>query len=392
MTRKPLRILQVAPWSVHGGGTGGMAAVVRNLTAELRSQGHHVEILANAWHAPAPVRESPELRLRLPGPPGGLSPLAKAKWPFQRERAARRLVALCRHEGADVLHAHYAAPYLTILRRARALGGPPYIVTCHRGDVLAVPELAPRRRRAVTAAIAGASACVAVSQWLAKEAARTFGRTDTVAIPNGFDLDTASLPSRTELEAEIAQRLPTRYAVMVANMRAYKGHDVALKAWARLKAEGTSLPLVLVGNGPDFSATRNLARTLGLDEDDVRFLGYQPRRIALSLIQHATVLVAPSRNEGQGLIILEAGAQHTPVVCSDIAPFTEMVTDGETGYTFPVGDANALARCLSRVVSEEAQAQTLARCLQSAVRQSFSIRAMTQHYEDTFYKITSCSA
>ena len=384
MTRKPLRILQVVPWSVHGGGTGGMAAVVRDLTGELRRRGHSVEILANAWHARVPTREGPELRLRLPGPPGAGGLLSWAKWPVQREKAARRLLALCRERRIDILHAHYAAPYLAVLRRAHALGGPPYVVTCHRGDVLQMPELSRSRQQAVKTGIAHAAACIAVSRWLAREAANTFGRDDTMAIPNGFDLDRETLLSRNGLEAELGRDLPAHYAVMVANMRTYKGHDVALQAWAQLKAQGTRLPLVLVGNGPDFEAIRELASTLGLGETDVLFLGYQPRDIALSLIRYARMLVAPSRSEGHSITVLEAGTLQTPLVCSEIPAFTDMIADGVTGDIFPMDDHRSLARKIAQALADPEGLRQRALNLHAIVCTDFSISAMIKNYEHVF--------
>ncbi len=56
------------------------------------------------------------------------------------------------------------------------------------------------------------------------------------------------------------------------------------------------------------------------------------------------VLVFPSRCvENSPLTILEAMAARRPVIASRVGGIPELVRDGETGFTFPVGDASALA-------------------------------------------------
>jgi glycogen(starch) synthase len=378
MTRRPLRILQVAPWSVHGRETGGMAAVVRDLTAELRDRGHRVDILANAWHARKPIREGPELRLRLPRPPERLSLLSWTKWLLHREEAARRLRALCREQGIDVLHAHYAGTYLTVLRRARVLGGPPYVVTCHRGDVLGMPELTPPRQNAVRTGIAGAASVIAVSRWLSREAEATFGLDHVDTVPNGFRSPWREVPDRRGVEARLGRPLPARYAVMVANMRPYKGHTIALDAWRQLRDQ-SDLPLVLVGGGPDFEHIRALATAYGLD-DRVIFCGYLPRLTTLGVMAHALMVVAPSQSEGHPIFALEAGALARPLVCSAIPPLTDIVEHEETGLTFAPKDPVGLVKAIVRVDTDLELANSLGKKFKHTVERDFSMNQIVDRY------------
>lgn len=380
-----LRILQVAPWSVHGSGTGGMAAVVRDLSAALRDAGHHVEILTNAWNAPGPVRDGAEVRLRLPGPPAEAGGWRRLKWPIHRERAARALVSLCRRERVDIIHAHFASPYLATLARARALGGPPYLVTCHRGDVLAMPQLDVHQRTAVITGMHTASACVAVSRWLAGEAETAFGLDHVETVPNGFQPPWTEVPFRAQVEASLGRRLPKRYAVMVANMRPYKGHPVALDAW-RIVQKSADLPLVLVGDGPDFGATRTLAQRKGLD-DRVVFLGHLDRETAVGVMAYAQMVIGPSQNEGQGLFALEAGALSRPLVCSAIPPLLDIVDHGQSALTFQPGDAEALAKAVLQLAGDLGLQERLGSRLNAVVHRDFSIGRMAGRYYSVYDKV-----
>lgn len=380
-----LRILQVAPWPVHGKGTGGMAAVVRDLSAALRDAGHDAVILTSAWAAPKPDCDGAELRLRLPSPPSGRQALHRLKWSVHRERAARALLALCRRNAVDVIHAHYAAPYLDTLARARKLGAPPFLVTCHRGDVLAVPHLHHAQRVALTAAMHKASAGVAVSRWLAGEAETAFALDHVETVPNGFQPPWTELPTRCRLEERVGRRLPERYAVMVANMRPYKGHSVALRAWAMLDRK-LNLPLVLVGSGPDFETNLSLARQFGLD-DQVIFLGHVDRKIANGILAYSTIVLGPSLNEGQGLFALEAGFFARPLICSAIEPLTDIVIHDSTGLTVTPNDPAQLADAVLRLNNDPALQQRLGQNLQARIKGTFTLEAMANSYLSLYRQI-----
>jgi glycosyltransferase involved in cell wall biosynthesis len=60
----------------------------------------------------------------------------------------------------------------------------------------------------------------------------------------------------------------------------------------------------------------------------------------------ADVLVHPSHREGFPNVLLEAGAMHVPVICSDIIGNSDIVTQQKTGLMFPAKDAVALKEAL----------------------------------------------
>ncbi|MBI4136824.1 glycosyltransferase, partial [Candidatus Roizmanbacteria bacterium] len=65
-----------------------------------------------------------------------------------------------------------------------------------------------------------------------------------------------------------------------------------------------------------------------------------------SLYTHATALVFPSLMEGFGLPALEAVVSGTPVICSDIPAFREVL--GPLGNYFSPSDVSGLRALLNR--------------------------------------------
>ncbi|WP_331234065.1 glycosyltransferase [Natronorarus salvus] len=67
----------------------------------------------------------------------------------------------------------------------------------------------------------------------------------------------------------------------------------------------------------------------------------------------ADVFVSSSENEGLPTTHVEASAAKLPIVSTEIAGVTEVITNGETGYLYPVGDYEALARCIETMLNED---------------------------------------
>jgi glycosyltransferase involved in cell wall biosynthesis len=72
--------------------------------------------------------------------------------------------------------------------------------------------------------------------------------------------------------------------------------------------------LVVAGQGPAEKSLHKLAADLGLD-NNIKFIGYLDRNTELNACyQAADIFVFSSKSETQGLVLLEAMAQGTPVV------------------------------------------------------------------------------
>jgi len=69
---------------------------------------------------------------------------------------------------------------------------------------------------------------------------------------------------------------------------------------------------------------------------------------------------------------LEMAASGLPVMVSDLLGLRETVVHGETGFTFPVGDASALANHLQRLGRDEALHERLATAARDRIVREFS--------------------
>ncbi|MCY1241014.1 Alpha-D-kanosaminyltransferase [compost metagenome] len=85
---------------------------------------------------------------------------------------------------------------------------------------------------------------------------------------------------------------------------------------------------------------------------DVTFAGYLSGQALHRLIGEARALVLPSEwYENAPISVLEAYALGRPVIGASIGGIPEMIREGETGMTAKPGDADDLARALTRMAA-----------------------------------------
>lgn len=116
-----------------------------------------------------------------------------------------------------------------------------------------------------------------------------------------------------------------------------------------LRDRGVDACAVFAGDGPLRNELESKAKEYGLPAVFMGFLNQTALPEAYAL---ADVMVLPSdASETWGLVVNESLACGTPVVVSDaVGCAPDLVVEGETGAVFPVGDVQALAAALQRLL------------------------------------------
>ncbi len=127
-----------------------------------------------------------------------------------------------------------------------------------------------------------------------------------------------------------------------SRLRRYKSLDVAVAAFARIRAAVPGARFMIMGRGPDEDRLRKEVRRRGL-VGAVEFAGYLETEALSRVLHRARVFLNPSPKEGWGLTVIEAAACGVPTVASDRPGLRDSVRDGETGRLVPYGDAEAMA-------------------------------------------------
>lgn len=138
-----------------------------------------------------------------------------------------------------------------------------------------------------------------------------------------------------------------KYVLYYGRLSWEKGIITLVQAMELVK----DIPLVIVGTGPEEEAIRAEVRRLSL-EDRVSLVGFKSGEDLWRYVRESACVVVPSEwYEASGYTACEAQAAGKPVVVTNAGGLPENIVDGDTGFISNMGDAQALAEKIVRIVS-----------------------------------------
>jgi glycosyltransferase involved in cell wall biosynthesis len=126
-----------------------------------------------------------------------------------------------------------------------------------------------------------------------------------------------------------------------------KDLDVLANAYRRLRDEGLSIQLFVVGHGP-------YSEALGEALPDAVFTGYLKGKELAAAYASADIFVFPSTTDTFGNVIIEAQASGVPVIVSDSGGPKELVEDNTNGLITKSHDVEDLTRAIRALVTDPA--------------------------------------
>lgn len=223
------------------------------------------------------------------------------------------------------VHAFVPAP----LRR-------PYAIFLHGIEVWR--PLSPRQRRTIE----GASLLLCNSSYTAQRVRTAHPWIGPIMpCPLALPADVADASPGGSGRTGVRGRTVLTVARMSSEER-YKGHDQLLEAWPLVIERVPDARLVLVGGGDDVDRLRTKSAALGVSRH-VEFAGFVSRARLATLYSEARVFAMPSREEGFGLVYLEAMRHRLPCLGSVHDAAADVIVDGETGFLVDQSDRVSIA-------------------------------------------------
>jgi glycosyltransferase involved in cell wall biosynthesis len=262
-----------------------------------------------------------------------------------------RSIAVTTSGPYDVVVGHYLYPTAAVASVVSRILNVPCVLVAHGTDVRSIQHdslIARACRRAITRA----GLLVTVSHALATrlQDAVSLGASSRVTVID-MGVDTGVFrpdpASRTSLDLSPEERI----ILFAGKLVEVKGVDVLLDAFALLRAAGAADQLVLVGDGPLRSALRDRAHAQGI-ADHVTFLGQLPQAEVARWMSAADVFVLPSRDEGLGLVLLEAMACGTPCVGTSVGGIPEALPEA-CGRLVEPERSEELARAIAELMGAD---------------------------------------
>ncbi|HKJ03392.1 MAG TPA: glycosyltransferase [Longimicrobiales bacterium] len=302
---------------------------------------------------------------------------------FSSPAAHLKLARLLRRYGPRAVHTHHFAPLLHSLPAIELARVPRRVHTEHSSYYLPARQT---YRWALRGMSRRTDAFVVVAQDMERYYAETVGISTKKlrVLPNGIDAQRFR-PSADRPALRRALGLPEGLLVATAG-RFFPEKDYATLLRGAALSRVPGLRVVMVGDGPLRDDLERLARELGI-EDRVDFLGW--RKDLPDLMPAFDLFALTSTREAFPMAILEAMASGVPVVATPVGDIPDVVEHDETGLLFPVGDADALAGCLSQVAANPGWVEAAGRRARAAVVARHSLDAMLQGYMRLYFGTNS---
>jgi glycosyltransferase involved in cell wall biosynthesis len=165
-----------------------------------------------------------------------------------------------------------------------------------------------------------------------------------------------------------------------------KGIPVYLAAVARLQRDHPDAHHLVIGDGqPEYvRLLRAEAARLGLG-GHVHFLGH--RSDVRELLAGVDVVVSAASLEPFGRTLVEAMAQGVAVVATRSGGPEEIIEDGKSGYLVDVGDAEALADRMARLLDDRMHARAIGMAGRQRVQSHFSLDVAVARITGVFSEV-----
>ncbi|PDO11672.1 MAG: N-acetyl-alpha-D-glucosaminyl L-malate synthase BshA [Candidatus Reconcilbacillus cellulovorans] len=306
------------------------------------------------------------------------------KYPPYDLSLASKMAQVAQMRGLDLLHVHYAVPHALCALLAREIvgGGLKVVTTLHGTDITILGQ-DPSLSDLIRYAIDRSDAVTAVSDDLIRQTRLTLGVSRSIDRIYNFVDSRVYYPHDVALWRREFAEPHEAVLLHISNFRPVKRATDVVDIFEKVNAVMPAR-LVLAGEGPELSVVCSLIRERGL-EDRVLYLG--KRDDVAQVLSLADVLLLPSEKESFGLVALEAMACGVPTVGSRTGGLPEVVVHGETGFLAPVGDTDAMASYVIRLLEDRDLYRRMSRKAIDVARSRFCGERVAIQYENVYRRI-----
>ncbi len=294
------------------------------------------------------------------------------------------LVAYCWRHRIDVLYAHLEpANFIAVL--AQYFVRTRVIICRHHVDEAKLYPFGKDLSYKLTYKLAREIIVVSAraKQYMIDEEGVTANRIHQINLSYNFNLYAKPVPERV---TRIRQELSTEIVLLsVCRLTKYKRPELSIALARKLKNQGISAKLVILGKGELLESLQAEVRQDGLEENVV-LAGYVDN--VQDYMAAADFMVHPSLLESSCISLKEAGLVHLPViVCHHVGDFDEVIRHGGNGFLVnPDNFVEESASIISSYAKNKSELAEIGQALRTTVLSMFDIRNTASYYESTFHQ------
>ncbi len=346
---------------------------IKQLAHHLLARGHQIHVVT---HKPATLQGATVERFAVPPP--GISN-------FRGWKGRRRRYLLDLFKEFDVVNIHFLADWgLTEFLTELGPGHASVIATAWGSDIVDPPGETPASTELIRARKHLLRSADAITT-----CGRTFARTVSEyadiptssihVVPLGVDLSKFQRDggdNRADDQARIG---------FFKGFRAVYGPAVLMRAIPKVLAQFPKAKFEMIGDGPELKRCQAMAIKLNVDPV-VEWVGRLDHAQLPHRLRRWQLSVIPSIHEAFGVAALESQAMQVPVIASAVDGLHDTVHHDETGLLFPVGDSDALADGIIRLLGDRTLLTRMGRAGSEAVAREYDWTTIAVQWEQLYLR------
>ena len=359
-------VLQVLP-SLGG---GGVERGTVEMTAALTEAGWTALVVSSGGPMVRDIERAGGKHIQLP---------VHSKNFFVMRKNAKRIAAIVKEHGVDLIHARSRAPAWSAFWAAQQTGTP-FVTTVHGPYSLGLPF-----KRLYNSIMTRGDRVIATSEFIRGYILDNYKKVDPDhirVIHRGVNIDIfdpgKTTPARV-IHLATTWRIPDGVPVVMlpGRLTRWKGHEILFNALALLKDR--PVRCLIVGDDQGRTAYRReldaMVTKLGL-QSVVHIVG-GCRDMAAAYKLSDVVVSASTEPEAFGRVVAEAQAIGKPVIAPDHGAAPEILIPGVTGWLVPPSDPKSLADALTTALDlDTAARERLAQAAIARVHDNFTTKKM----------------
>lgn len=286
------------------------------------------------------------------------------------------------HSITRIVFGHYAG-WVSLGVLAKLITGTPYIIEFNGLDFLSYRRTA-FRRMLLRINLAHAEYVVAISAYT-RGLLKNFGVPEGKLVTINPAVEAPTIPPADAVAAFATTHACTPHTLItVGRLVKRKGIDRVIRALPAVRETLPDVTYLIAGDGPERVSLEHLARDLGVSSA-VRFLGRvtdEERDCAYASAQAFIMLPTASTGdvEGFGIVYVEALLRGIPIIATNSAGVTDIISDQNGIGLDENADAPAIATAITSLLSTPTRAHTLGQHGKAEAEQKFSVAQFVNKY------------
>ncbi|MCK5306501.1 MAG: glycosyltransferase family 4 protein, partial [Candidatus Omnitrophica bacterium] len=197
-----------------------------------------------------------------------------------------------------------------------------------------------------------------------------------IVIHNGIDI---------EKFKPMADKGFNKVVALIGRISSIKGQDVFIKAAEDVLTQFPGAKFIIVGDAlfGELEYKNKIIEMINKSKfrESIKYKGAD-NDIPMLLIRNVDILVhAATIPESFGMTVAEGMASALPVIAANAGGIPEMIKDEENGLLYKPGNSNELAIKISKLLTDENLAKTLAKNARKTIEKNFNIKDKVKQIE-----------